>query len=50
MRLMEMLRIPAAELERNTGIPIHFAENTDALHRYLARHMADTVVDNNRQG
>jgi glucosamine-6-phosphate deaminase len=49
MKLMEMLGIPAGGLERHTAIPIHIARDTDGLYQHIARHMADTVIANNRE-
>lgn len=50
MELARMLSIPAIELSKHSTIPVTILPDLDALYKHLARHMADTVVANNKQG
>lgn len=50
MTLPEMLKIPVEELGRHSQIPIRILSTLDNLYKHLARHMADLVKANNKQG
>jgi glucosamine-6-phosphate deaminase len=50
MELSEMLAIPTEDLHAHTRIPIAVLPDLDAFYRHVARHMADIVAANNRDG
>ena len=50
MILAEMLTIPTEELSNHTDIPITILPDPPSLYRHIARHMADIVIANNREG
>ena len=50
MDLIEMLRIPAEELQSHTRIPIKIFPDTGSLYEHLARIMADLIIANNKAG
>ena len=50
MELNEMLTIPTDELPKHTTIPITVLGDLDQFHKHLARHMADTIIANNKAG
>lgn len=50
MELNEMLAIPTDELPKHTTIPITVLPGLDQFHKRLARHMADTIIANNKTG
>ncbi|KPK84172.1 MAG: hypothetical protein AMJ81_06320 [Phycisphaerae bacterium SM23_33] len=50
MELNEMLAIPTDELPKRTRIPITVLPDLDRFHKHLARHMADTIIANNKMG
>lgn len=50
MDLIEMLKIPAEELQNHTSIPIRILADTGSLYGHLARIMADLIIANNKAG
>ena len=50
MDLDRMLCLPAEELSKHTSISIIILPNLEALYKHLARHLADTIIDNDKMG
>ena len=49
-KLAQMLKVPAEELKKHTDIPISILPDMDSYYDHIARHMADLIIANNKQG
>ena len=50
MNLAEMLKVPAEDLHKHTGIAIKILPDMESLYKHIARTMADLIIANNREG